>query len=210
MVRIMVAELEGGTHVEAQSVLDRATRLIQLANASGEMDEHGQFWMKLPSPKIEAFLDDVGDGDFEGKQVVVFSDSRQLIDLLDQEMVRKKIPHTAITGAVTGDDRQKAMDEFQSGAVPFILITRAGGEGITLTAASVMVRLTRSWSYIAHTQAEDRVHRIGSEKHESILYVDYITQDTLETGVIARLNAKKERATDALGDAELLAMLKGD
>jgi SNF2 family DNA or RNA helicase len=220
MVDVLVAELEGGDKLVAQSVLERAGRLIQIANASGtvtdveETDADGVtkikhvFKMELPSPKIEAFLEDVAEGDFDDQQVVVFSDSRQLIDLLSAEMTRKKLPHVTVTGAVTGDDRQEAVDAFQRGDVQFILITRAGGEGLTLTAASVMVRLVRSWSYIVHTQSEDRVHRIGSEVHDSILYVDYITDDTVELSQLARLNSKRERATEVLRDDELLDMLK--
>ena len=72
-----------------------------------------------------------------------------------------------------------------------------------------MVRLVRAWSYIVHTQSEDRVHRIGSEIHDSITYVDYITADTIEEGQIARLADKKDAATEVLRDDELLDLLKG-
>lgn len=209
MKKVMTAELESGDTLAAKSVLERAGRLTQLANASGELDpDTGEFKMTLPSPKIDSFMDDVLNGDFDGQQVVVFSDSRQLIDLLSEVMTKKKIAHVSITGSVTGDDRQAAMDTFQSGSVPFILLTRAGGEGVTLTAASTMVRLVRSWSYIVHTQSEDRVHRIGSERHESINYVDYVTDETVELGQIARLNAKGARAQEVLRDDELLELLK--
>lgn len=221
MVAVLVAELESGDHLVARSVMERANRLVQLANASGTVKEtetvdpetgearkQTVFHMELPSPKIEAFLEDVENGDYGTEQVCVFSDSRQLIELLSAEMERKKISHTKITGSVTGDDRQKAIDSFQKGEVQFILITRAGGEGVTLTAASTMARLVRSWSYIVHTQSEDRIHRIGSEIHDSVTYVDYITDDTVESAQIVRLNGKKERATEVLRDDELLALLK--
>jgi SNF2 family DNA or RNA helicase len=225
MVAILVAKLESGDELVAKSNMEKANRLIALANASGTVEEievevtkvsdpapvfatQTVFHMALPSPKIEAFLDDIDGGDYNGQQVVVFSDSRKLIELLADELTRKKIGFEKITGGVTGDARQSAMDKFQSGAVQFILITRAGGEGITLTAASTMVRLVRSWSYIVHTQSEDRVHRIGSEKHESITYVDYITADTIEEGQIARLASKKDAATEVLRDDELLDLLK--
>ena len=221
MVAVLVAQLESGDHLVAKSVLERANRLVQLANSSGVIEETAAgtmadpdakittFHMALPSPKIEAFLEDIEGGDYDGQQVVVFSDSKQLIELLSTEMTRKKIGHAKITGAVTGDDRQEAIDTFQAGAVQFILITRAGGEGVTLTAASTMVRLVRSWSYIVHTQSEDRVHRIGSEGHASITYVDYITEGTIEEGQITRLASKKEAATEVLRDDELLDLLRG-
>jgi SNF2 family DNA or RNA helicase len=207
MRKSLVAELETTT-LRAKSSLEAAGRLIQLANASGDVDEDGKFHMAAPSPKIDAFMEDIAEGDFDGEQVVVYSDSRQLIDLLSQAMIDKKILHGLITGDVTGDDRQAVMDAFQAGTLPYCLITRAGGEGITLTAASTMVRLIRSWSYTAHAQAEDRVHRIGSERHSVIRIIDYVTTDTVEEGQIVRLSAKESRAQEVLRDAELLAMLK--
>lgn len=204
---VLVAELETTT-MSANNVLEKATRLIQLANASGDVDEDGKFTMQAPSPKIDAFMNDIAEGDFDGRQVIVFSDSRQLVDLLDEEMTSKKIEHVVINGDVTGDDRDEAMRRFQEEGVPFILLTRAGGEGITLTAANTMVRLIRPWSLTVHQQAEDRNHRIGSEIHDVINYVDYITEDTCEEGQLVRLNAKKARAEEVLRDGELLEMLK--
>ncbi len=176
----LFAELDDGGSVAAENILTRSNRLIQLANAWGETGADGAYRMQLPSPKIEAFLDDIKEGDFDGQQVVVFSESRQLIDLLAEELLKKKLTHTSITGSVTGDDRQAAIDIFQHGDVQFCLLTRAGGEGVTLTAASTMVRLVRPWSHTVHTQVEDRVHRIGSERHQQITYIDYITDDTVE------------------------------
>lgn len=200
------AELEAST-VEAGSVLERATRLLQLANASGEVDADGRYHMALPSPKIETFLDDYTGGDWGDESVVVFSESRQLVDLLSVELTRLKIDHGLITGSATTEERQAAIEEFQAKRTKLILITRAGGTGITLTAASVMVRLVRSWSYIEHLQAEDRVHRIGSDVHDSVTYVDYLVSDTVEEAQLIRLNSKEAAAQSVLRDADLLAML---
>lgn len=208
MQQDLIAELETTT-VSAKSVLERAGRLLQLANASGEVDADGKYHMMMPSPKIEAFVDDLIAGDFDGQSVVVFSDSRQLIDLLSAELTRIDRTHVMITGDVTGDDRQEAMEKFQSGEVDLILITRAGGTGITLTKASTMVRLVRPWSFTEHAQAEDRVHRIGSEMHESVTYIDYVTMDSVEEGQLVRLNAKGATAQEILRDSDLLEMLKG-
>lgn len=207
MATDLVAELESST-LAAGSVLERAGRLLQLANASGEVDADGKYHMQLPSPKLESFIDDYQSGDFGDQSVVVFSDSRQLVDLLSAELTRLGIGHNAITGDVTGDDRQKAMEEFQAGDVKLMLLTRAGGEGITLTKASTMVRLVRAWSHTVHKQSEDRVHRIGSEQHESVTYVDYIVADTVEEAQLIRLNAKEANAQEVLRDSDLIAMLK--
>ena len=108
----------------------------------------------------------------------------------------------------TGEDRKTAVDTFQDGKVRICLLSRAGGEGITLTAANTMVRLLRSWSYTVHTQVEDRINRIGAEVHESTRYVDYVTMDTIEEAMLIRLNGKASRAREVLRDDELLAMIK--
>ena len=90
------------------------------------------------------------------------------------------------------------------------MFTRAGGEGITLTAAGTLVRLYRSWSYTVHQQVEDRVHRIGSERHSSVTIIDYLTENTVEEQQITRLMAKEARAQEVLRDADLLKMLKDE
>lgn len=206
MQKDLIAELETTT-LAATSVLERAGRLLQLANSSGEVDADGVYHMTLPSPKVEAFLDDLAAGDFGDQSVVVFSDSRQLIDLLSSELDRLGYDHLSITGDVTGDDRQAAMEKFQAGEVKLLLLTRAGGEGITLTKASTMVRLVRSWSHTVHRQSEDRVHRIGSEQHDSVTYVDYVVADTVEEGQLIRLNSKEAAAQEVLRDKDLLDLL---
>lgn len=207
MEKTLVAEFETGS-VKAENNLVRAGRLIQFANSAGEIDPAtGKFTMSAPSPKIDAFMEDLDGGDFGVEQVVIYSDSAQLASLTSEALTKKKIEHVLIDGTVTGDARQEAMDRFQNGEVQFCILTRAGGEGITLTAGSIMVRLMRSWSLIAHKQAEDRVHRIGSEKHDRILYIDYITEDTSEMGQLVRLNAKEGRAQEVLRDDELAKLI---
>jgi SNF2 family DNA or RNA helicase len=209
MAQSLVAELETGT-LAADSVLVRASRLVQLASAFGEVLPDGSFNMIAPSPKIDAFMDDVKAGDYDGHQVVVFSDSVQLINLLDTEMKKSKMSFGRITGAEDSDTRQAAIESFQRGELQYMLITKAAAEGVTLTAADIMVRLVRPWSLTVHKQAEDRVHRIGSETHESVTFIDYISQDTVDEAQIVRLNAKEARAQDVLRDGELLAMIKGE
>lgn len=207
MKRTLVAELESGT-LAADSVLVKAARLVQLASASGEIQPDGTYKMAAPSPKIDAFMEDIKAGDYDGHQVVVFSDSVQLINLLGEAMDKAKLSYGRITGSEDSDSRQAAIESFQRGELQFMLITKAAAEGVTLTAADVMVRLVRPWSLTVHKQAEDRVHRIGSEKYDFVTFVDYVTEDTIDVEQIIRLNAKEARAQDVLRDGELLAILK--
>lgn len=208
-------EVASGEVTAASNPMVAAGRLIQLANATIDVlpspnpDSPEVVRMIMPSPKVKAFLEDIDAGDFDDTSVVVFSDSRQLLDLCAEAFDDHKppIPYVSITGDTPAEERNRAIERFQAGEVRYILISRAGDTGITLTKGSVMVRLTRSWSYVTHVQAEDRVHRIGSEQHDSVLYVDYVTEDSVEEGQITRLNSKKEKATAVLSPDEFKDLL---
>ena len=191
----LMARLDDGTLLTAPNPLTQALRLAQFASAAGEVlvsdDGEEKLVLTEPSGKLDAFMDDVLAGDFDGHSVVVFAQSKQLINLLGERMVKEGIGYCRVTGDEDATARQKSMDDFQAGKYPFILCTLgAGSTGITLTKASIMVFLQRSWSSIEMVQAENRAHRIGSEQHESILRIDYVTPDTVEESIIAVLAEK--------------------
>jgi SNF2 family DNA or RNA helicase len=209
----MLAELENGDILLAASPLVKATRLIQFSSAFAHLNieqkedgtTEGHVKLSEPSCKIDAFMDDLPD--YEGKSVVVFAQSRQLIELLSDRLSKQKKPiaHGLITGAQNDDERQKHIDDFQSGKTQLILCTvQAGGTGITLTQGSIAVFLQRSWSLIDTTQAEARIHRIGSEIHENVTVIDYVTTGTIEDYQIAAIDAKSDRLEAIVRDADLL------
>jgi SNF2 family DNA or RNA helicase len=125
-------------------------------------------------------------------------------------MTKEDIKHGLITGSQSGDERQKAVDDFQSGKIKWILFTaQAGGVGITLTTARRLVMLQRPWSLVDYKQALDRIHRIGSEIHDSILITDYVTEGTIEERVIEALDTKADNFEQIVRDkGKLLEMLK--
>jgi len=217
MRELMIAELEGGEAVVAPSPLTQTTRLLQFASSFAEMtvDEiTGESRVKLigPSCKVDALMDDIASGDFGDDSVAVCAVSRQLIELLSAEMTKAKIPHGLITGAQDEDERQQAVDDFQSGKIKWVLFTaQAGGVGITLTAARRLVMLQRPWSLVDHKQAMDRIHRIGSEIHDSIVIMDYVTEGTIEERVIDVLDTKADNFEQIVRDkAQLLKILKDE
>jgi SNF2 family DNA or RNA helicase len=69
--------------------------------------------------------------------------------------------------------------------------------------------LQRPWSLVDYKQALDRVHRIGSEIHDSIIVTDYITEGTIEERVLEVLETKADNFEEIVRDKEqLLALLK--
>lgn len=215
MLEVMIAELEDGGAVVAPSALTQTTRLLQFASSYAEIsiDEiTGEMRTVLtePSCKVDALMDDIKNGDFGDDSVAVCAVSRQLIELLSKALTDAKIPHGLITGAQNEDERQKAVDDFQSGKIKWILFTaQAGGVGITLTAARRLVMLQRPWSLVDYKQALDRVHRIGSEIHDSVVIMDYVTEGTIEERVIDVLDTKADNFENIVKDKhQLLKMLQ--
>jgi SWI/SNF-related matrix-associated actin-dependent regulator 1 of chromatin subfamily A len=219
----MIAELsksdvEGapGDIVVAPNPLTQTLRLLQLASSYADVtiDELGQEKITLsdPSCKVDALMDDIKNGDYEGDSVAVCAVSRQLIELLSARLTKEGIEHGLITGAQDEDQRQQSIDDFQSGKKKWILFTaQAGGVGVTLTTARRLVMLQRPWSLVDYKQALDRVHRIGSEIHDSILITDYVTEDTIEERVIQALDTKADNFEQVVKDkAKLLDMLKAE
>jgi SNF2 family DNA or RNA helicase len=213
----MIAELEGSGAVVAPSVLTQTTRLVQFANAFAEnvVDERtGEIRTVLaePSCKVDALMDDIKSGDFGDDSVAVCAVSRQLIELVSARLTKEGIAHGLITGAQSDDERQEAIDDFQSGKTKWILFTaQAGGVGVTLTAGRRLVMLQRPWSLVDYKQAIDRIHRIGSEIHDSVIVMDYVTEGTIEERVIQVLDEKAENFEQIVHDKEkLLDLLKQD
>jgi SNF2 family DNA or RNA helicase len=157
-------------------------------------------------------MDDIKSGDFGDDSVAVCAVSRQLINLLSASLTKEGIEHGLITGAQSEEERQKAVDDFQSGKIKWILFTaQAGGVGITLTAARRLIMLQRPWSLVDHKQALDRIHRIGSEIHDSVIVMDYVTEGTIEERVIQVLEGKGENFEQIVKDKDkVLALLKDD
>jgi SNF2 family DNA or RNA helicase len=213
----MIAELESGDVMSAPSVLTQTTRLHQFASSFVEstLDEttgEVKYTLSEPSCKVDAVMDDIKNGDFGDDSVAVCAVSRQLIELLSARMTKEGIAHGLITGAQSEEERQKSIDDFQFGKTKWVLFTaQAGGVGVTLTAGRRLIMLQRPWSLVDHKQALDRIHRIGSEIHDSVIIMDYVTEGTIEERVLQVLESKAENFEQIVHDkARLLDLLKED
>jgi SNF2 family DNA or RNA helicase len=213
----MIAELEDGSYLLAPSPLTQTTRLLQFASAYAELVEdpntgETKVILSEPSGTIDSVMDDILSGDFGDDSVAISSVSRQLLELLSARLTKAKIAHGMITGAVSPDIRQAHIDDFQNGRTKYILFTvQAGGVGVTLTAARRLLRIQRPWSLVDDKQANDRVHRIGSEIHDSIIITDYVVEGTVQERVQDVLDGKGESFEEIVKDqAQLLKMLHSE
>ena len=107
----------------------------------------------------------------EGHRVLLFSQFKIMLDILEDYLKARGMQFERIDGSITGRKRQQAIDRFQapsseSRAAPFIMLlsTRAGGVGITLTAADTCIIVDSDWNPQNDLQAQARCHRIGQTK----------------------------------------------
>ena len=110
----------------------------------------------------------------EGRKALVFVDAREMqarIGPLLQRRYRLPKAPLLINGEVSGSTRQARVDAFQRAATGFdvmLISSRAGGVGLTLTAASVIVHLTRWWNPAVEDQCNGRALRIGQTREVNV------------------------------------------
>lgn len=174
-------------------------RLKQMAAANITIDADDNIRMTEPSWKLDTVEDAMDD--YPGMPAIYWFDNRDLLDLLAARLDKKGIAHVAVHGGITGKDRHDNVSKFQRGEVDHILITYgAGSEGITLTRAPIAHRIQRPWSSIKDSQAPFRNLRIGSEIHDRIIYVDYVTKGTVDEDLRVKMAGKDEAAQNILRD----------
>lgn len=204
----MVTRLDDGRLVVTTNNLTQQTRLIQFSSSYAEVNDQGHVRLTEPSSKVDVLLEvleELGD-----KPVVVAAESRQLIEIACARLSnpgkgKTPISWTAVIGGQTEDQRDAALKDFTEGRARVMLFTiKAGGVGLNMTRADTIIFLQRSWSMLENKQAEDRVHRIGSEIHEAITIMDLVAPDTVEEDQILRLYEKSARLEEILRTKELL------
>eukprot|EP00750_Incisomonas_marina_P004267 INCI13456.10.p1 GENE.INCI13456.10~~INCI13456.10.p1 ORF type:complete len:950 (-),score=209.41 INCI13456.10:1722-4571(-) len=133
----------------------------------------------------------------QGSRVLIFSQMTRMLDILEDYFIYKGYDFCRIDGQTKGDDRDDQMDVFNapgSKKFVFMLTTRAGGLGINLQTADVVILYDSDWNPQADLQAQDRAHRIGQKKQVRIFR--FVTEDSVEEKIIER--AERKLYTDAV------------
>ncbi|GGY55699.1 helicase/SNF2 family domain protein [Bacterioplanes sanyensis] len=132
----------------------------------------------------------------EGRNILIFSQFTQVLGLIESQLKQQQITYSKLTGQTR--KRQQAIERFQSGdARVFLISLKAGGSGLNLTAADVVVHMDPWWNPAVENQATDRAHRIGQDK--PVFVYKLVASDTVEER-IQQMQRDKQALADQLFD----------
>ncbi|XP_053398932.1 SWI/SNF-related matrix-associated actin-dependent regulator of chromatin subfamily A member 5-like isoform X1 [Mercenaria mercenaria] len=158
----------------------------------------------------------------EGSRVLIFSQMTRVLDILEDYCFWRNYNYCRLDGQTPHSERQVSIDEYNapdSKKFIFMLSTRAGGLGINLATADVVILYDSDWNPQVDLQAQDRAHRIGQKKQVRVFR--FITENTVEERIVEKAEMKlrldnvviqQGRLVDAaatkLGKDEVLNMIR--
>lgn len=142
----------------------------------------------LQAGKVKVLLKLLDEYRVAGRRVLIFSQFTQILDILQRVLERQKIKFLILTGSTAVDVRQSLVDQFSTNESiqVFLLSTKAGGMGINLTAASVVILFDQDFNPHNDKQAQDRAYRIGQKQNVDVVKLitkGSIEEDMLELGM---------------------------
>ncbi len=162
------------------------------------------------SAKRSACLDLIQTAIGGGHRMLVFSQFTSMLALLEADLFKAGIPCYKLTGATPKEERLKLVRDFNEGDVPVFLISlKAGGTGLNLTGADIVIHYDPWWNLAAQNQATDRAHRIGQANQVTVYRI--IVKDSIEERILAMQEAKRDLADAVLsGESRSLAALSSE
>jgi non-specific serine/threonine protein kinase len=151
------------------------------------------------SAKMEELIREIEENVGHHK-ALVFSQFTSMLRLIRQALEEKGIPYLYLDGSVPAEGRRRAVQQFQEEEDTriFLISLKAGGVGLTLTAADYVYLVDPWWNPAAEQQAIDRSHRIGQEK--KVFAYRMICRDSVEEKILQLQERKRSLAADLIAD----------
>ena len=175
-------------------VLAILTKLRQICNSPQLFDEN--YTGKVA--KIELLKELMPDILSNGHRILIFSQFLGTLEEIKEELEKEKVEYFYIDGSVKSKERMEISKKFNSGEGQVVLISlKAGGTGLNLIGADVVIHYDPWWNFAVENQASDRAHRIGQKK--SVQVIKLITEGTIEEKIIKIQENKRTLSENILG-----------
>lgn len=197
---------EDGFNKSRIKILALLTRLRQICCTPELFIEN----YKGKSTKVEALIELLEELKSSGHRVLVFSQFIKTFEIIKKQLDPKKITYFQIDGSTKAKKRLEMCDSFNGGEKDIFLISlKAGGSGLNLTGADVVIHFDPWWNPAVEVQATDRAHRIGQDKVVQV--IKFITEGTIEEKII-KIQENKSKLINSMvdGDGKIEKLTKQD
>ncbi len=184
--------LENGFENSRIKILSILTRLRQLCCHPSLFIEN----YTGGSGKLEMLMELLHDAIDGGHRVLVFSQFTSMLALIRQALETQKIEYFYLDGGTSAEERMQRVQAFNEGdKAVFLISLKAGGTGLNLTGADMVIHVDPWWNPAVEDQATDRAYRMGQKKAVQVFKL--ITKDTIEDKIFG-LQQKKKELIDAI------------
>ena len=189
---------EGAVNSDKLQILAQLTKLRQLCCDPSLCYSN----YKGGSAKLDTCIELILGGIGGGHKILVFSQFTSMLELIGKRLKKEGVAYYTLTGSTPKEERIRMVGAFQGDSVPVFLISlKAGGTGLNLTAADIVIHYDPWWNVAAQNQATDRTHRIGQKKQVSVFKL--IMKNTIEENIMKLQESKKDLAEQIITEGTL-------
>jgi SNF2 family DNA or RNA helicase len=189
----------GAKHIQ---VLAEITKLRQASCHPQLIDAN----IQIASSKLSTFLEIVSELRENKHRALVFSQFVSHLSIVRKSLDKEGVSYQYLDGSSSAAEREQSVKRFQSGEGELFLISlKAGGLGLTLTAADFVIHLDPWWNPAVEDQASDRAHRIGQTRPVTIYRL--VAENTIEEKIIQLHHTKRDLAESLLEGSDRSARL---
>ena len=195
-LRKRLESARGDLGAERFSILADLTRLRQICcDPRLSVDRY-----KGSSAKLDCCMELVRRGLEGGHRILLFSQFTSMLELIEERLCKEGVPFLKLTGATPKEERERLVGRFSQNQEPVFLISlKAGGTGLNLTAADMVIHYDPWWNAAAQDQATDRTHRIGQKRQ--VMVYRLIAKNTVEENMLVLQQSKEMLSRQLIGAA---------
>ena len=155
---------------------------------------------KADSAKVDMCLNMISNAVESGHKILLLSQFTTMLDHLAKRLEEEKISYYMLTGSTIKEKRAQMVENFNKDETQvFCISLKAGGTGLNLTAADIVIHFDPWWNLAVQNQATDRAHRIGQKNVVNVYKL--IVKDTIEENIL-KLQEKKRELADQILEGE--------
>ena len=190
---------ENGYNKSQIKILAMLTRLRQICCHPSLCFEN----YKGESAKLDLCMEILMSSIENGHKILIFSQFTSMLKIIEHNLQSSYIDYYKLTGATKSEERLDLANKFNADNTPVFLISlKAGGTGLNLTGADVVIHFDPWWNISAQNQATDRTHRIGQDNKVQVFKL--IAKDTIEEKIEKLQQNKKDLADSVIQKGEII------